>query len=113
MIRTRPSPPKYRDKARLKAFQKSSASWRYHRGKTLSIDGQVCSIGSANLDIRSFSINYEISGVIYDTQLARELEAKFEHDRQACSPFRLDEYARRSALIRLQDSTARLLSPLL
>jgi cardiolipin synthase A/B len=85
----------------------------YLHAKTLSIDGEVCSIGSANLDIRSFSINYEISGVIYDTRLAGELEAAFERDRQACSPFRLEEYESRSALIRLRDSIARLLSPLL
>jgi cardiolipin synthase len=89
----------------------------YNRGylhaKTLSIDGEVCSIGSANLDIRSFSINYEISAVIYDAQLAQELEAAFEHDHQVCRPFQLEEYESRSALIRLRDSTARLLSPLL
>ncbi len=85
----------------------------YLHAKTLSIDGEVCSIGSANLDIRSFSINYEISAVVYDAQLAGELEAAFEHDRQACRPFQLEEYESRSALIRLRDSTARLLSPLL
>jgi cardiolipin synthase len=85
----------------------------YLHAKTLSIDGEVCSIGSANLDIRSFSINYEISAVIYDTQLAGELEAAFERDRQACSSFQRGEYESRSALIRLRDSTARLLSPLL
>ena len=85
----------------------------YLHAKTLSIDGEVCSIGSANLDIRSVSINYEISGVIYDTRLAGELEAAFERDCQACSPFSLEEYESRSALIRLRDSIARLLSPLL
>jgi cardiolipin synthase len=85
----------------------------YLHAKTLSIDGEVCSIGSANLDIRSFSINYEISAVIYDGRLAGELEVAFERDRQVCSQFRLVEYESRSALIRLRDSTARLLSPLL
>jgi cardiolipin synthase A/B len=33
----------------------------YLHAKTLSIDGEVCSIGSANLDIGSFSINYELN----------------------------------------------------
>jgi cardiolipin synthase len=85
----------------------------YLHAKTLSIDGEVCSIGSANLDIRSFSINYELNAVIYDAGLARELEAAFERDLGSCRAFDVDEYARRSAPNRLRDSVARLLSPLM
>ncbi len=85
----------------------------YLHAKTLSIDGEVCSIGSANLDIRSFSINYELNAVLYDTRLARELEAAFERDLHDCYPFDAAGYRRSSALKLLRDSTARLLSPLL
>jgi cardiolipin synthase len=85
----------------------------YLHAKTLSIDGEVCSIGSANLDIRSFSINYELNAVIYDARLARELEAAFERDLDDSYPFDAAAYRERSALRRLRDSTARLLSPLL
>jgi cardiolipin synthase len=85
----------------------------YLHAKTLSIDGEVCSIGSANLDIRSFSINYELNAVIYDARLARELEAAFDRDLDDCYPFDAAGYRRSSAFKRLRDSTARLLSPLL
>ena len=85
----------------------------YLHAKTLSIDGEVCSIGSANLDIRSFSINYELNAVVYDTRLAQELEAAFERDLEGCYPFDAAGYRRSSAPKRLRDSTARLLSPLL
>jgi cardiolipin synthase len=85
----------------------------YLHAKTLSIDGEVCSIGSANLDIRSFSINYEINAVIYDARLAQELEAAFERDLTNCYPFEPAGYRRSPVLKRLRDSTARLLSPLL
>lgn len=85
----------------------------YLHAKTLSIDGEVCSVGSANLDIRSFSINYEINAVIYDARLAQELEAAFERDLNDCYPFDAAGYGRSSAPKRLRDSTARLLSPLL
>ena len=85
----------------------------YLHAKTLSIDGEVCSIGSANLDIRSFSINYEINAVIYDARLSQELEAAFERDLEDCYPFEPAEYRRSPVLKRLRDSTARLLSPLL
>src|SRR5215212_10437738 len=66
----------------------------YLHAKTLSIDGEVCSIGSANLDIRSFSINYELNAILYDARLAQELEAAFEQDRQDCRPFDGQEYRR-------------------
>jgi cardiolipin synthase len=85
----------------------------YLHAKTLSIDGEVCSIGSANLDIRSFSINYELNAVIYDKQLACELEAAFERDLKDCYPFDPARYRRGPVLKRVRDSTARLLSPLL
>jgi cardiolipin synthase A/B len=85
----------------------------YLHAKTLSIDGKVCSIGSANLDIRSFSINYELNAVIYDPRFAHELEAAFEHDVGGCIAFDAAEYERRFVLSRLRDSAARLLSPLM
>jgi cardiolipin synthase A/B len=85
----------------------------YLHAKTLSIDGEVCSIGSANLDIRSFSINYELNAVIYDARLAQELEAAFDRDLADCYPFEPAGYRRNPILKRLRDSTARLLSPLL
>ena len=85
----------------------------YLHAKTLCVDGEVCSVGSANLDIRSFSINYELNAVIYDAGLARELEAAFGRDLEGCRPFDPAEYERRPVPVRLRDSAARLLSPLL
>lgn len=85
----------------------------YLHAKTIAVDGEVCSIGSANLDIRSFSINYEINAVLYDAELTRELEAAFERDCAACRPFDAKAYAEGPILARVRDSTARLLSPLL
>jgi cardiolipin synthase len=52
----------------------------YLHAKTISIDSEICSIGSANIDIRSFSINYELNAVLYSERLARELEEDFERD---------------------------------
>jgi cardiolipin synthase A/B len=85
----------------------------YLHAKTISIDSEICSIGSANIDIRSFSINYELNAVIYNEELARELDADFERDLAYCSEFRIEDYRKRGSLIRFRDSVARLLSPLL
>ena len=85
----------------------------YLHAKTISIDSETCSIGSANIDIRSFSINYELNAVLYDEALARELEGNFERDLAHSTEFDLAAYQARSAAVRFRDSLARLLSPLL
>jgi cardiolipin synthase A/B len=85
----------------------------YLHAKTISIDSEICSIGSANVDIRSFSINYEINAVLYSERLARELENDFERDLAHCTEFDPAEYRKRNVAVRFRDSAARLLSPLL
>jgi cardiolipin synthase A/B len=85
----------------------------YLHAKTISIDSEICSIGSANIDIRSFSINYELNAVLYDNRLARELEQDFERDLASCTAFDLEEYQARNPALRFRDSVARLFSPLL
>lgn len=85
----------------------------YLHAKTISIDSEVCSIGSANIDIRSFSINYELNAVLYSRRLAEQLESDFKRDLDDCTEFDLTAYRKRNVALRFRDSTARLLSPLL
>jgi cardiolipin synthase len=85
----------------------------YLHAKTISIDSEICSIGSANIDIRSFSINYELNAVLYDQALAKELEGDFEGDLADCSEFDVAAYQARNRALRFRDSLSRLLSPLL
>jgi cardiolipin synthase len=85
----------------------------YLHAKTISVDSEICSIGSTNIDIRSFSINYEINAVLYCRSLAAKLEADFERDLAHCTEFDPAEYRGRSAAVRFRDSVARLFSPLL
>ena len=85
----------------------------YFHSKTLNIDGAICSIGSANMDIRSFSINYEINAVVYDEGIAAELEQDFFNDLAHCIKFDLAEYKARPLMTRMVDSLYRLASPLL
>jgi cardiolipin synthase len=85
----------------------------YLHAKTICIDGEICSIGSANMDIRSFSINYELNAVIYDRAAAGAVEAAFERDLAACVPFDPEEYRSRAIPVRFRDSVMRLCSPLL
>ena len=84
----------------------------YVHAKTISIDSEICSIGSANIDIRSFSINYELNAVLYCKRPAKELEQDFERDLIHCTEFDIRDYEKRNA-VRFRDSVARVFSPLL
>jgi cardiolipin synthase len=85
----------------------------YFHSKTVCVDSAVCSIGSANMDIRSFSINYETNLVVYDAAVTRQLEADFHADEKHCVLFSAREYQARAGASRLVDSMLRLCSPLL
>ena len=85
----------------------------YFHAKTVCVDSAICSIGSANMDIRSFSINYETNLVIYDEAVTRELEADFTADLEHCTAFSASEYESRGRGSLFVDSTLRLCSPLL
>ena len=81
--------------------------------KTVCVDGEISSVGSANWDIRSFSINYELTAVIYDKDVSQQLVAAFQADLADCVAFDVASYNSRGRLLRFRDSLARLASPLL
>jgi cardiolipin synthase len=81
--------------------------------KTIVIDGKVASVGTANVDNRSFKLNFEVNAFIYDTDIAERLERIFNDDLQYCSLLTLDGYKGRPLSQRFLESCARLLSPIL
>jgi cardiolipin synthase len=85
----------------------------YFHAKTVCVDSKICSVGSANMDIRSFSINYETNLVVYDEGVTRRLEEDFERDIDSCTEFSISIYDAQPLRTRLLDSVMRLGSPLL
>ena len=81
--------------------------------KTFVCDDYLSSIGSANIDSRSFDINYEINTYIYDEQTARECKRIYEADLEQSRELTLEEWSQRPWHNRLAESVIRLLSPLL
>jgi cardiolipin synthase len=75
--------------------------------KTAVIDSEWSSIGSTNLDWRSFVHNYEADLVVYDASFARELERRFELDVESSSEVKLEEWKRRGALEQMKEWLAR------
>jgi cardiolipin synthase len=81
--------------------------------KTICVDSRICSIGSADIDIRSFSINYETNLVIYDKGVTGQLERDFLKDQEECVLFSAADYDAQGTSSRLLDSVMRLGSPLI
>ncbi len=81
--------------------------------KTIVVDDCVCSIGTANFDIRSFELNFEINAFMYSSQVAKKQRAIFENDILKSKEITLDTYNSRSRYMRLKESISRLLSPIL
>lgn len=81
--------------------------------KVMTIDGMIASVGTANMDIRSFKLNFEVNALIYDKKVVEELEKRFEKDIEQCTQITSLEYGQRSRLIRFKEQVSRLLSPLM
>lgn len=80
--------------------------------KALLIDDALMIIGSANLDQRSFHINFETGALIYDKAFAKSVEGYFEEKMHLSQELSLDEVRRRSWPLRAVESVARLAAPL-
>ena len=81
--------------------------------KTVYVDGFVTSVGTANMDIRSFDLNFETNAFIYDREVTREHEEQFLEDIKNSTEITLDWYDRRSPWFRVKEAISRLISPML
>lgn len=81
--------------------------------KTIIVDGKIASVGTANIDVRSFRLNFEVNAFIYDKKVTRELEQAFHDDIALSTQMTKKLYDRRSLGIRFKESISRLLSPVL
>lgn len=91
--------------------------YRYKKGfihaKTISADSSVCSIGTANLDIRSFKLNFEINALIYDNEMVKYNEDIFIKDMEDCRFLSIEEHNKRGIKTRILESLLKLIFPLL
>ena len=81
--------------------------------KTVVADGSLSVVGTANMDIRSFDLNFEIMSVDYGASLANELETAFLNDMKECREISSEEWNSQSKSKFLLYSIARLVSAFL
>ena len=91
--------------------------FHYHKGmvhaKTMVVDGVLTSIGSCNLDNRSFDINFEINAFLYDKEVAQEMTEVYKKDLKETTELILADWMQRPALEKIREALARLWAPLL
>ena len=87
--------------------------WRgpppFDHTKLMTIDGNWSLIGSANWDMRSLRLNFELTVELYDTDLANQLARII--DTRCIEPITLEEIDNRWFIVKLRDAAARLLMP--
>ena len=81
--------------------------------KCMCVDGLVTCMGTANMDIRSFSLNFEVNAVIYSARTTERLMEAFESDIAKSTLVTRKKYEQRDFIIRIKEQFCRLLSPVL
>ena len=81
--------------------------------KTLVADGQLAIVGTANMDHRSFELNFEVNSLIYDAKVAHQLRDAFFDDIKDAVKINPNTWKKRSLFKQLPEKLCRLLSPLL
>ena len=90
---------------------------RYQSGmlhtKAILIDENISFIGTANMDMRSFYLNLEVTLAIYDKAFAARLQESVDHYTARADVLNYDRWSRRSKLKRFKENVLRLAAPLL
>lgn len=81
--------------------------------KAMVVDGRLSTIGSANMDMRSFRLNFEVHAFVHDPETAAMLEERFRRDLGQTREIALEEWRGRGWRARVVEGGARLVSPLL
>lgn len=89
--------------------------YEYQRGfihaKSVIIDSQIATVGTANMDMRSFFSNFELNALIYTRSAVEELEAQFMSDLENSVEINDERFRRRTRWERTLEAGARMLSP--
>ncbi|CAN5465833.1 cardiolipin synthase [soil metagenome] len=89
----------------------------YNKGfvhaKTMVTDGMLSIIGTANMDVRSFELNFEVNVIVYDESFATKMRNVFFNDLESAEKIDPERWYKRSAIHQFPEKLARLFSPVL
>lgn len=81
--------------------------------KTIAVDDAVSTIGTTNIDIRSFELHFEINAFIYHCETTKKCREIFLDDMKHCHEVSIDEYNNRGAWNVFKEGFFRLFSPIM
>lgn len=81
--------------------------------KAMVVDDYISVVGTANMDLRSFDVNFEVNAIVYGTKLASELRTTFYRDMDDSAKIQPAVWRKRPMFKQFPERIARLLSPLL
>lgn len=84
-----------------------------NHSKVIVVDGIVASVGTANVDMRSFDQNFEVNLIVYDRDFARNVAAFFMKDLKESREESMSRWKFRSKKDKVRESVTRLFAPLL
>lgn len=91
--------------------------YRYSKGfvhaKTMVCDEFISVVGTANLDNRSFELNFEINALVYDKKIALELKSAFQNDLKDSKQLTLEEWKNRPLYLKFFQKLVFLFSSLM
>jgi cardiolipin synthase len=77
------------------------------------VDHEVAAVGTANMDNRSFRLNFEVTAILADREFASDVERMLKTDFADCREYDQSEYDNRPLWFKLAVRVARLASPVL
>jgi cardiolipin synthase len=81
--------------------------------KTMVTDSLLCMVGTANMDLRSFELNFEVNAVIYDSEIATQMRTVFFDDLKDATQINKESWLSRPWYKQLPEKIARLFSPVM
>lgn len=84
-----------------------------NHSKVIVVDGIVASVGTANMDLRSFEQNFEVNLIIYERNVVKKLATYFMEDLESSEEASIYRWKFRSKRERVKESVARLFAPVL
>jgi cardiolipin synthase len=94
--------------AKIYCYQKG-----FVHAKTMVVDKQLTIVGTANMDIRSFDLNFEVNAIVYDEEIAHQLRQAFYEDLKDATIIDMESWNARSKFTQLMEKLAGLFSPLM
>lgn len=81
--------------------------------KVIIVDDEIATVGTTNMDLRSFYLDFETNIFIYDKKRVQELKNQYIKDLKVSSLLTREIYESRTRVAKVKESISRLLSPIL